>query len=160
MPQLDIVYFPSQILWLLISFLALYSIVFYIFVPKIESLLESRASEIKNNLEEAAKLTEVAKSLEEDYNNLHIKMHDQISVMKIDVINSVNKEKASKIAHLNKKILKKEEAMLAKIVEAKEKAIKEMPEYILAHSNLLIHKITGQEIDKQSLSKFYSENKC
>lgn len=160
MPQLDILYFPSQILWLLISFLSLYFIVKYIFVPKIESLLEYRASQIKTNLEEAAKFTDIAKSLEENYNNLHMEMHNQISSIRLDVINSANKEKAQKIADLNQKILKKEGAMLAKIAQAKEKAIEEMPEYILEHSSLLIQKITGQAVDMKELRKFYSENKC
>lgn len=160
MPQLNIVYFPSQILWLLLSFLTLYFIVKYFFVPKIENLLEYRTSKIKLNLEEASKFRDCAISLENDYNKLHTEMHDHISSMRMEVLENLKKKKAQSIADLQRKIQKKEESMISKISLERKKAIEKMPEYILENASLIIYKMTSKKIDLERLSKFYGENKC
>ena len=51
MPQLEISTFPSQIFWLVVSFLLLYLILSKIIVPRIASVLKDRENEIKNNFE-------------------------------------------------------------------------------------------------------------
>ena len=47
MPQLEITTYPSQIFWLVVSFLILYLIMSKIIIPKIASVIKSRESEIK-----------------------------------------------------------------------------------------------------------------
>ena len=50
MPQLEITTYPSQIFWLVVSFLVLYLIMSRVIIPKISSVIKSRESEIKNDI--------------------------------------------------------------------------------------------------------------
>ena len=50
MPQLEITTYPSQIFWLVVSFLILYLIMSRIIIPRISSVIKSRETEIKNNI--------------------------------------------------------------------------------------------------------------
>ena len=50
MPQLEITTFPSQIFWLVVSFLMLYLIMSRIIIPRISFVIKKRETEIKNNV--------------------------------------------------------------------------------------------------------------
>ena len=50
MPQLEITTYPSQIFWLVVSFLTLYLIMSRIIIPRISSVIKNRESQIKNNI--------------------------------------------------------------------------------------------------------------
>jgi F-type H+-transporting ATPase subunit b len=56
MPQFDATTFPSQLFWLLISFVALYWIISRIAVPRIGEVLEQRARVIQDDLDRATQL--------------------------------------------------------------------------------------------------------
>lgn len=56
MPQFDITTFPSQIFWLVVTFVALYWVVAKIAVPRIGEVLEQRARVIQDDLDRAAAL--------------------------------------------------------------------------------------------------------
>ena len=53
MPQLDVTFFPTQIFWLVITFVPLYLIIWQIVVPRITDTLEARQKRIDDNLERA-----------------------------------------------------------------------------------------------------------
>lgn len=63
MPQLDFSTYLAQFLWLLISFFILYSLVRFLFFPKIEEIINSRIDLIKNNLNAAEEATKKAKEI-------------------------------------------------------------------------------------------------
>jgi F-type H+-transporting ATPase subunit b len=68
MPQLEqIATFPSQVFWLVTSFLVLFVIMWRIAVPKITDALEARQKRIDNNLERAAELKKEAEAAIETY---------------------------------------------------------------------------------------------
>jgi F-type H+-transporting ATPase subunit b len=56
MPQLDISTFPEQLVWLLISFVALYAVVAWVAMPRIGTVIEERQRRIDGDLERAATL--------------------------------------------------------------------------------------------------------
>ena len=66
MPQLEISTFPSQIFWLVVSFLLLYLILSKIIVPRIASVLKDRENEIKNNFELSEKLYKKTESINQE----------------------------------------------------------------------------------------------
>lgn len=55
LPQLDVTTFPSQLFWLLISFVILYVVIARIAAPKIGGVIAERAGRIKGDLDAAAK---------------------------------------------------------------------------------------------------------
>lgn len=56
MPQLDFSTYPSQIIWLLISFTALYFLMARVALPRISTVLEERRDRIANDIDEAERL--------------------------------------------------------------------------------------------------------
>lgn len=62
MPQLDPTFYPSQIVWLVITFVALYLVMWRVVVPRISDVLESRRQRIEDNLERAETLKKEAEA--------------------------------------------------------------------------------------------------
>ena len=56
MPQLEITTFPSQIFWILITFLMLYLILSKFIIPKISFVIKKREAEIKNSIHVAEQI--------------------------------------------------------------------------------------------------------
>ena len=54
MPQLDFIMFPTQVFWLLVTFVSLFFIMWRIVCPRISNTLEARQKRIDDNLERAA----------------------------------------------------------------------------------------------------------
>ncbi|MSP89723.1 MAG: F0F1 ATP synthase subunit B' [Alphaproteobacteria bacterium] len=67
MPQLDIAWFPSQLIWLAISFALLYLALARVALPRIAEVLESRQSRISNDLERAGRMKDEATQVLADY---------------------------------------------------------------------------------------------
>lgn len=55
MPQFNPEFFPSQLFWLAVSFVALYALMSLIALPRIQGVLEERAGRIQRDLDEAEK---------------------------------------------------------------------------------------------------------
>jgi F-type H+-transporting ATPase subunit b len=60
LPQLDIQTYPSQIFWLIVSFIVLYFLVSKIAVPRISDVLEERQERIADDLDKAETLNREA----------------------------------------------------------------------------------------------------
>ena len=67
MPQLDVTTFSSQIFWLIVTFIALFLIMWRISVPKISDALEVRQKRIDDNLARAETLKKEAAAAMEAY---------------------------------------------------------------------------------------------
>ena len=68
MPQIEqIASFPSQVFWLVISFMVLFVIMWRIAVPKISDALEARQKRIDDNLERASSIKKEAEAAIEAY---------------------------------------------------------------------------------------------
>ncbi len=67
MPQLDVATFSSQIFWLVVTFIALFLIMWRISVPKISDALEARQKRIDDNLNRAEELKKEAEVAMDTY---------------------------------------------------------------------------------------------
>ena len=67
MPQLDPKYWASQAFWLILVFTALYLALSNLFIPKIKDNIDSRENKIKDDLDEAQKLKNLAEKKLKEY---------------------------------------------------------------------------------------------
>lgn len=67
MPQFDIAWFPSQIFWLLISFLILYTAMRYFLLPPLQEIIQKREQKIQSILRQADKLNAEADKIIQSY---------------------------------------------------------------------------------------------
>ena len=67
MPQLDPTYWASQSFWLILIFITLYLALSNLFIPKIKNNIDNRENKIKNDLDEAQKLKNLAEKKFKEY---------------------------------------------------------------------------------------------
>lgn len=68
LPQFDISTFPSQIFWLLISFMVLYWLCANVFLPRLGGIIEERRNRIADDFDQAADFKRQAEAAEAAYN--------------------------------------------------------------------------------------------
>jgi F-type H+-transporting ATPase subunit b len=68
MPQLDIGTFPNQILWLVLTLVAIYFILTKVAIPRIAAVIAERQGTLTNDLATAEDLKRQAAEAEENYN--------------------------------------------------------------------------------------------
>lgn len=73
MPQLDISTFLPQVIWLLITFSALYLVMARVALPRVGEVLEERQNRLDSDLEQAEKFKADSEKLEAEYEQLTAK---------------------------------------------------------------------------------------
>ena len=67
MPQFNLLYFPSQIFWLVISFTLLYVAMAHFLLPRVKDILQKRDEELQKILTQADRLNAKAKEISGSY---------------------------------------------------------------------------------------------
>ncbi|MCR9215102.1 MAG: F0F1 ATP synthase subunit B' [Proteobacteria bacterium] len=123
MPQLDVSYFPPQLVWLAITFVVLYFLMARLAIPKISEVLENRQNRISSDLEEAKRLSEDADKAKADYEaslaEARSKAHGIVSELKAEMA----KEQDASKAELDSKLAVQAKEAEASIQAAKETAL-------------------------------------
>lgn len=152
MPQLNPEFWISQIFWLTITFGILYVVLSKLILPKIRDNLESRKSQILDNIEAADKQREESDSKLKEYDEI-------ISKSKTEAKNifSQAREKSLKDINLKRDVLDKQIDEEVKKVEEEINILRrEAPAKInkiaIETSSELILKLIGAEINNSSIS--------
>jgi len=152
MPQLNPEFWISQIFWLILTFGVLYILLSKLILPKISNNLESRKSQILENIEAAEKQREDSEAKLQEYEKV-------ISKSKLEAKNIFNqaREKALKDINHKKEVLDKQ--IDEEIKEAEKEILafhKIAPEKInkiaIDTSSELIQKLIGAEVNNSSIS--------
>ena len=152
MPQLNPEFWISQIFWLTITFGILYVALSKLILPKISANLESRKSQILDNIEAADKQREESETKLKEYEEV-------ISKGKTEAKNIFNqaREKALKNINVKRDILEKQiDEEVKKAEEEINKLRQEAPMKInkiaIETSSELIQKLIGTEVNNSSIS--------
>ena len=152
MPQLNPEFWVSQIFWLTITFGILYVILSKLILPKISANLESRKSQISDNIEAASKQREESDTKLKEYDEI-------ISKSKTEAKNIFNqtREKALKDINTKREVLDKqidEEIQKAEeeIKKLKLEAPKKINKIAVETSSELIQKLIGAGVNNSSIS--------
>jgi len=152
MPQLNPEFWVSQIFWLTLTFGTLYLVLSKLILPKISSNLESRKSQILENIEAAEKQREDSETKIKEYEEI-------ISKNKIDAKTIFNqaREKALKDINAKREVLDKQiDEEISKAEEEIKSLRKAAPEKInkiaIEISSELVQKLIGAEINNSSIS--------
>ena len=157
MPQLDPEFWFSQIFWLVITFGILYLVLSKIILPKISDNLETRKSQVLENLELAEKQRNETEAKLKEFDNIILKS-------KIEAKNLFNESRKKLTDDINSKKQKLEEE-IDKEVKIVEKEIEELkkksPEKInkiaIETSTDLINQLIGANINNSSITAIVSD---
>jgi F-type H+-transporting ATPase subunit b len=152
MPQLNPEFWVSQIFWLTLTFGILYVVLSKLILPKISNNLESRKSQILENIEAAEKQREDSEAKLEEYEKI-------ISKSKLEAKNifSQSREKVLKDVSAKREVLDKqidEEISKAEqeINNLRESAPDKINMIAIETSSELIQKLIGAEVNNSSIS--------
>ncbi len=152
MPQLNPEFWISQIFWLTLVFGTLYVLLSKFILPKISNNLETRKSQIVENIGAAEKQREESDQKIKDYENI-------INEAKIEAKNIFNqaREKISKDINNKKESLKKEideeiKKAEAEILDLKNKSPEKINKIAIETSADLIKQIIGTEVNSSNIS--------
>ena len=152
MPQLDVTLFAPQIVWLIITFLAMYILMAKVALPRIAEVLEERQTTIDENLEKAAALKkeaeEAAAAYESSLAEARSKAQDEVKVV-IDQANSAQLKAQEELdAKLSAKLAEAE----ARIAEAKDKALANIQDVSSEVAKATVEKLSGVSVDDAAVS--------
>ena len=152
MPQLNPEFWISQIFWLTLTFGTLYVVLSKLILPKISDNLESRKSQILENIEAAEKQRGNSEEKLKEYEEI-------ISKSKIEAKNIFNqaREKLLKDISIKKEVLDKQSD--DEIVKAEQEikvlqsgAAEKINKIAIETSSELIQKLIGAEVNNSSIS--------
>jgi len=147
MPQLDITTFSTQIFWLVITFGALFLIMWRVTVPRISDALEARQKRIDDNLTRAAEFKKDAEAAIAAYED-NLAAARAVAHSAIAEANAtITEEAAARDAELNTKLksmLDKSDARIAKAVDNAMGNVREVAEEVAAAA---CERLLGDQID-------------
>ena len=152
MPQLNPEFWISQIFWLTLTFGILYLVLSKLILPKISANLETRKSQILENIEAAEKQREDSEMKLKEYEEIISK-----SKLEAKTIFNQAREKALKDINAKKEVL---DGQIDEEISKAEKEIKTLrngaPDKInkiaIETSSELIQKLIGAEVNNSSIS--------
>jgi len=152
MPQLNPEFWISQIFWLTLTFGILYVILSKLILPKISNNLESRKSQILENIEAAEKQREDSEAKLEEYEEIIFK-----SKLEAKTIFNQAREKTLKDINLKKELMNKQidnEIIRAEheINKLRDGAPDKINKIAIETSSELIQKLIGAEVNNSSIS--------
>ena len=152
MPQLNPEFWVSQIFWLLITFGILYLVLSKLILPKISKNLESRKSQISENIEAAEKHRKNSDSKLKEYDDIILKSKLEANNIFKEAREKVIKDINSKKENLDKQIdeeIKKTEQELEVFKKSSPEKINKIA---IETSTELLKKLIGAEVNNSSIS--------
>ena len=145
--------------WVAVSFFIFFGILIYLKIPqKINSSLTDQINEIKNELGEAEKLKNEAKTLLSDYENKIDKSKKETK----EIINLAKEDSEKiileKMEKFHQIMENKKKNAEQKIVQMKENALKDIKNISVKVSMEAVEHLIKKSIDKNKLEKFYTKS--
>ena len=152
MPQLNPEFWVSQIFWLIITFGILYVVLSKLILPKISANLETRKSQILENIEAAEKQREESEQKIEEYEKIiqgsKNEAKNYFKQAREEVLKDISIKKETLEKELNEEVNKAE----IEIKTFRESAPEKIKKIAVETSSDLLQKLIGAEVNSSSIS--------
>ena len=152
MPQLNTEFWFSQIFWLILTFGFLYLVLSKMILPKISNNLESRKSQILENIEAAEKQREESENKVKEFENIilqsKIEAKNYFNEKRKKILDDVNKKRVD----LEKKIDDEIKAAEEEIIKLKNTSGEKITKIAIETSSEIIKQLIGEQINNSSIS--------
>ena len=157
MPQLDPEFWFSQIFWLVITFGILFLVLSKIILPKISDNLETRKSQVLDNLELAEKQRNDSEAKLKEFDNIILKSKIEAKNLfnesRQKLLNDINKKKEK----LDEEIDKELKIVEAEIEELKNKSPEKINKIAIETSTDLINQLIGASVNNSSITAIVTD---
>jgi F-type H+-transporting ATPase subunit b len=152
-PPFDPTYFPSQLFWLAISFIALYVALDKFVLPKIKTTIEERRDRIADDLDAAAQAKADAEAAGEAYEKSLAEARAKAHVIAADTRKALDAEIAKETAEVEAELASKQEASEAAIRKAKDKAFAEVRGIAASATAVAVEALAGVDVSEADAGK-------
>ena len=149
LPQLDPATFQPQLIWLFITFLALYLIMWRSALPKIGSILEERANRKADDLDAADRARKKSESLEAAYQEILLEARAGAAKMLREARQELNAEIEARKVELAGKFSKRMIQAEGTVAQAKEKAMKDLEAIAAEACQAIVVKLSGRSFTRK-----------
>ena len=152
MPQLDPEFWFSQIFWLIITFGILFIILSKLILPKISENLETRKSQILENISAAEKQREESENKIKEYEKIILDSKNEaknyFNKARGQILKDIDKKRKTLKNEINVEIKKAEK----EIVDLKNKSPEKINKIVVETSSDLVKQLIGVEVNNSSIS--------
>ncbi len=157
LPQLDIATYPPQLIWLVITFAALLTLMSRVSLPRISQVLEERQHKIEDNLKKAESYREDAAIAAKSYTKAQEEARTNAYAIIIETHKRIAMDIAEKQEELSEKLEKEINVAEDRIQAAKEVAMAAIDKVATDVALNTTEKILGETLNKKDVSKVISE---
>ena len=152
MPQLNPEFWISQIFWLIITFGILFIVLTKVILPKISDNLETRKSQILENIETADKQKEESQKKIDEYEKIildsKLKAQSYFNEAREKILDDINKKRAALEKDLDEEIDEVEK----ELSDLKNKSGEKINKIAAETSAELIKELIGEEVNSSSIA--------
>lgn len=153
LPQLDPSTYPSQIFWLLVSFVLLYTLMSRVALPRVTEVLDMRQTQRDNNLNRAEHLQEdaakIRQTLDASMAAAQAEAQATLSAREQENAKKMNAENARFMEHARNRITSAEQ----NISKAKEEALLSLADISAEVAADIVQKVSGSAANKNDAKK-------
>jgi F-type H+-transporting ATPase subunit b len=153
MPQLNPLDWGPQLVWLLITFGALYLLMVYVALPRIGGAIEKRAAHIAGDLAEAERLRRNTEEAIAAYEQALAEAKQKAHAIVEEGRAKLNEETAKERAKLEADLAKKGAEAEARIEAAKKSAMKDVNAVAADVAADIVHRLIGTAPPKTEIDK-------
>ena len=147
MPQLDLYYFPSQIFWLVITFVGLFLFLRLVALPKVTETLENRRKKIEGDLETAAALKADAEKALAQYQAAVAKGREEAQAMLRKVGEAAQAQAAAAQDALGQKLAQQIKGAEDRIASARKTALANVERVSAELAQAAAERLIGIKVD-------------
>ena len=151
MPQLDPTYWASQAFWLILIFTGLYLTLSNLFIPKIKNNIDNRENKIKDDLDEAQKLKNLAEQKLKEYELSIEKAKKEVQKIIFESKNKLNLEIQNKKKKFEKEMETEIESAEKEITSLKKESLKNISIISEEIASKVIEQISGETMNQSSV---------
>jgi F-type H+-transporting ATPase subunit b len=148
MPQLDISTFPSQLVWLLITFGVLFMVLWRVAVPRIGGVLEERKRRIDSDLERATALKAEAEGAIAAYEKAMVEARTGARTILRQAADALAKESEERQKALGEKLAEQIKAGETRIAASKQAALAEVQVVAAELARSAADRLAGIAVDE------------
>ncbi|OWZ24901.1 F0F1 ATP synthase subunit B family protein [Wolbachia endosymbiont of Wuchereria bancrofti] len=157
MPQLDVSTFFSQVFWFLIFFSLLFFVVHYLFLPKLDGIINTRSKRVLDSFNSSIHLLRLIENQTVKYNAALSQAEIQVKRVIDDALIQVEKMKANV-----KNILEEEDKKISKFIEEgvakfKSEYTDELKQMTTNIALIYYNKLTNSEIKEEFVANLVSK---
>ena len=151
MPQLDPTYWASQAFWLILIFTLLYLALSKIFIPKIKESIDDRENKIKDDLDEAQKLKNLAEKKLKEYEQSIEDAKKEVQKIILESKNELNSQIQNKKKEFEKGIEDEIKNAEKEIEDLKKDSLKSISIISEEMTSKVIEQISGEPLNQSSI---------